>query len=398
MNFINSSGCGRFTFAYKYIIDTGIKTNGVSPVLENNFSRAEADYGTWKRVFVTLPPFYWEIPNGLNKTWRDWFWFQKENHRHFKDTVNPITGVVRIIKNGTYGGPFSKAANDTHYTTLQSPPTFSAQADEGIVMYITGHQIQYFQHFFDNGIPYIMLMLFASQLQPSDVTIRLIACKSDSILRTLKLFGFKNIVISKANFSATTLIMPEIVPIIHPLYHQSFRNRLNFNFSEYNKIIFVSRKLSDKCKNSRIINNQDELCEAMSKMFGNNFVVFKPKEFSFEETIELFGKASVIIGSHGGAMYNQMFSPSNTSVVEILPVMDNGLYVGQRSKDSLPPFAHLAIHTNCMMLGQKFFRYYQPTTLKKSNMVINVEDFLEWFTRNIPNITPLNRNITFHQK
>lgn len=373
----------RFTFTSYYMLKDDINTNGVLPSLDNNITRVEVDHGNWKRVFVTLPPFYWNIPKGLNKTWVSWFWYQKENHRHFKDSLKPITGVVRIIKNGSFSGSFSRLSNLTHYINLEGQPEFSRNANEDTVMYIAGHQIQYFQHFFDNGIPHIMLMLFACQLHPSNITIRMSSCLSGTISNTLKWVGFKNVIFSGERFSATTLILPEIVPVIHPLYHQNFRNYLKINFSEFNKIIFISRKPSDNCKNMRIINNQDEICDALLKKYGKNFVIFRANSYSFEQTVELFSKASIIIGAHGGAMYNQMFSPSNTSVVEIMPIMPHGLYVGQSSRFTKPPFAHLAIHTNCLMLGQKFFRYYQPTTLSGSNMVINVVDFLEWISSNI---------------
>lgn len=125
------------------------------------------------------------------------------------------------------------------------------------------------------------------------------------------------------------------------------------------------------------------MCDALFEKYGNKFVVFKAKNYNFYETVNLFRTASVIIGSHGGAMYNQMFSPSNASVIEIMPIGLNGLYVGQSSRYSMPPFAHLAIHTNSLMIGQKFFRYYQPTQLSGGNMVINIIDFIDWFTKNI---------------
>lgn len=364
---------------YSLCINTH-ETNGISPNLDYNIQRKEVDYGRWKRVYVTLPPFYWDIPNGLNKTWRDWFWIQDENYRHFNDTQKLVTGVVRIIKNGSFSGSFEKLSNQTHYINMRGNPTFTNKTDDDKVMYITGHEIQYFQHFFDNGIPQIMLMLFASQLKPSDVTIRLSGCNSHTITNTLKMSGFKNIIISSRSFTASTLILPEIVPVIHPLYHRNFRKYLNLNFTDFNKIIFISRTQTDGCKNQRIIQNQDKLCDAMFKKYGDNFVLFKAKNNNNENTVGLFSKAAAIIGAHGGAMYNQMFSPTNASIIEIMPIGEDGLYVGQASRNSMPPFAHLAIHTNAVMLGQKFYRYYQPTSLSAGNMVIDPGDFLKWFS------------------
>ena len=81
-------------------------------------------------------------------------------------------------------------------------------------------------------------------------------------------------------------------------------------------------------------------------------------------------------------MYNALWAPRHSSVVEIMPVRKDGLYAGQGSADSMPPFAHLAIFTNCVMNGQPFYRFYQVSD--GANFDLDVNRFLAWMEKYLP--------------
>jgi capsular polysaccharide biosynthesis protein len=52
--------------------------------------------------------------------------------------------------------------------------------------------------------------------------------------------------------------------------------------------------------------------------------------------IHWFERAEVVLGSHGGALYNALWANRDCKVVEILPVLSSGAYLGQQTTDGSP--------------------------------------------------------------
>ena len=300
---------------------------------------------------------------------------QKENYRHFEDTVNPVTGCVRVIENGEYKGLFSHHDNVTHYINMRGAPQHTQTPTDDIVFYLSGHQSRYFQHFFDNGLPHISLMLLATGYKPKDVVIVMPAMSTETIQKVLKRWGFKD-VRRGSTVSAKKLVLPEIVPVIHPKFYEVFRQAMNFDHYGADKIVFVSRKLSKASKKERIILNQDIIIKELTKKYGKKVVLYKPTN-SFTDSYKIFEKAKVIIGSHGGGMYNAFYAPPHAKIVEIMPITSSGLYYKQLKPTNRPPFAHLAIYTNSQLLGQSFYRFYQISDIS-TNMVVDVDKFMHF--------------------
>jgi capsular polysaccharide biosynthesis protein len=94
------------------------------------------------------------------------------------------------------------------------------------------------------------------------------------------------------------------------------------------------------------------------------------------QAIALFERAELVIGSHGGAMYNALWASRMAKVVEILPINDLGGYPDQGAPQSAPQWAHLAFHTNSMMNFQRYYRYYE--TSQHINYNMQVDKFMEW--------------------
>jgi hypothetical protein len=122
--------------------------------------------------------------------------------------------------------------------------------------------------------------------------------------------------------------------------------------------------------------NQNDLEERLSEIYGNEFVVFHAGLWKEEEEIELFQRAKLVIGAHGGAMYHAMWASENAKIVELMPVQENGKYPGMPGLEAPPPFAHLAIYTNAMMIGQRFYRWYEISG--ELNFRVRIEEFVEW--------------------
>ena len=354
-------------------------TNGISKEYQFLPEKFTVEHQNWKQIYVKLPPWFWETPRGLGKQEAEWFWKQRENHWHFNDTTNSVWGCVRVITNGHFNGNFIRKQNNTHYINIEGEPSFTKTPQHKIAFYLTSHETNYFQHFLDNGLPHISLMLIATDLEPKDVTIILKGWTTETVPSVLKRWGFN--VEKSSQISAEMLVLPEVVPKVHSMFYDVFRKGMNLEYEETNQIVFVSRKRDDTSKFLRIIMNQDEVFDRLKEVFGQNLILYKPRKNDFNSTLNIFTKAKAVIGIHGGAMYNALFSSPKTTIVEIVPVKDNGLYPGQVRGTAVPPFAHLAIYTGSMLMHQQFYRYYQVGT--STNVNIDIEKFIT-FLKNIP--------------
>jgi hypothetical protein len=330
-------------------------------------------------VSVTLPPFRWGTPHGLDDATSALFWQQPENHRHFKDSLVSVSGVVQIVSNATLSGSFIGICNQTHYLNYANQVWKNCDdPDVDALMYISCHEVEYFQHFLDNGVPHISLMQFAAALDPSRVTFLMDSWTTDAIPSLLRRYGFKDVRLQQDQICAEKLILPKIVPVLHPLLTRNFIDRLKLNHSNSNQVILVSRNSSDDTNMMRLVTNQAHLERLLRNRYGKALHVFRHSGAHITQTIELFEKAVMVIGSHGGAMYNALWAGRSAKVVELIPISTNGAYPGQESLSSMPPFAHLAIYTNSFMNGQPFYRWFQISN--NINFHVDIEPFANWLS------------------
>ena len=60
----------------------------------------------------------------------------------------------------------------------------------------------------------------------------------------------------------------------------------------------------------------------MSKTFPEHeWVIFE--NLPPKETIELFSRANLVVGAHGGGLTNTVFCPPTAKVIELMPVKDD---------------------------------------------------------------------------
>ena len=131
------------------------------------------DNGHWVRYRLCYPPFNWTVPLGMNKRATELFWKQPENWRHFKDTnASDHCGVVRVIENGIVRQPFPESiSNVTHFINDEGAPRTTRYPSQEFRAILTGHWGNYFQHFFDNLGPQIVMLLEALGMEPQDVPV-----------------------------------------------------------------------------------------------------------------------------------------------------------------------------------------------------------------------------------
>jgi len=76
--------------------------------------------------------------------------------------------------------------------------------------------------------------------------------------------------------------------------------------------IYISRRKA----NTRTVINEDELINYLKKL---NFEILEMEEFTVSTQIQLFQRAKIIIGPHGSAFTNLVFSNPGTLFIELIP-------------------------------------------------------------------------------
>lgn len=366
----------------KIAIKFFLKTNEYN--LEPNFTRTIVSKLNLEQILIKLSPYSWSTPFGLRKRDYELYWHQPENHRNFQTSkslfsVSEIYGLVEVHYNARLLNIQACAGNETHYINYPKDTIYSCNSPEydTVVVLPPCYDTMFFQHFLDNGTPQISLMHLATKFDPAKTVICLMGWDTELIPYLLTRYGFYDIILFDGEISAKKLIIPAVHPFVHPIFTEDFISQIHLDHSmPADLIILVSRTIEDGVKATRQILNQKELEDEMHSVFGDNFVVFHPLKTGHEETIELFQRAAVIVGSHGGGLYHSFWARKGTALVEIMPETPDGRYHGQANYSDGTVISHRCFHTNARCLGQKFFRYVVYS--KEENYHINVTDFMEW--------------------
>jgi hypothetical protein len=255
-------------------------------------------------------------------------------------------------------------SNQTHFINAHGRPGKGFVNGPDLLLILTGHWGHYFQHFFDNIGPQLAISLDVLGLSPSSMSLMAeISPLFKNVPKLWERIGFPEVIPARSfTYGKGKLVaMVESAPRIHPHFFDKLRSllKLPLHSNPPEKIIWVSRGPSNSYYSQRFILNEADVVARLEEEFGESFVVFSHILFSLNETIELFSDAKCIIGSHGGGLYNQFFSPKETVIVEIMPVKRNGLYADQKNARDVPTFSHMAVWSNSLLIGQKFWRYYE---------------------------------------
>jgi len=130
------------------------------------------------------------------------------------------------------------------------------------------------------------------------------------------------------------------------------------------KIYWMGRR---NASNGRAIRNEGEFLTALRNILpGEKVIEFDHRNFpSLQKIVNELSEAKLIIGPHGGALYNQFFFPQNTKIVELINNVEYDNRVG----------SPLMIWVSSGMLGQEYWRVYVEGDY--SGMQINIEKSLK---------------------
>ena len=211
-----------------------------------------------------------------------------------------------------------------------------------------------FQHFLDGVLPKIIQAYDFIMLPGVKIAMDI---PRDQIV--YEMLMKLNITCNKIIF--TTYVVSEvqintcIAPPIHPTLWQKLRKQLGA--PEYlsvrmrdAKVLLLTRAGSYNA--GRYMINYDSVVSYLHTRYGDAFHIFEGP-YNLAKSIELFSNTRLMIGVHGGALYNLNFAPIDTHIVEILPVLDDGFPV--------PYIAHSIAWVMSQMLGQTFWRIHEPS-------------------------------------
>uniref|UniRef100_A0A7S4IJ30 Glycosyltransferase 61 catalytic domain-containing protein n=1 Tax=Vannella robusta TaxID=1487602 RepID=A0A7S4IJ30_9EUKA len=169
---------------------------------------------------------------------------------------------------------------------------------------------------------------------------------------------------------ASEFISGCIAPSIHPFLWKEMRLALGidetYNNAPLNKVIWIGRD-KETARNGRYVVNSDETVAALteaSEAAGYEFVSFNHKKYASIELVkELFGSAKLIIGPHGGGLFNLIFAPDRTSVIELFPESYYGKMGG-----------NIIVWLQSVMIGQDYWRIHSEAN--GNNVIVDINELL----------------------
>ena len=229
-----------------------------------------------------------------------------------------LVGEIRIVNNGHYD-----VKDDCGYRAnydLHRPQKTKASHHYDVLVPLLVPSTESFQHFLDGSTPKIAQAWDVLQQYPNAK----ILTKTSGIVRTMLTkmgVDITNIVEwdGSNDYSADKLILICKTPPIHPLLMEKTQKLFGVERSHKgSKIILISRTAKNARNHGRIMLNEKKVYDYLKERF-DNVVLFDSHAYSFDETLKLFQDAKMIIGGHGGGLYNIMFAPVSTRVIEIMP-------------------------------------------------------------------------------
>ncbi len=261
-----------------------------------------------------------------------------------------LRGVLESIPNGVAGyhtdcGWPSKISDYRQMVEWRAP-----QADVVVPLLVPDGFS--FQHFLDGVLPKIMQAYDLIMLPGVKIALDV---PRDQII--FELLNRLNISCDKIIF--TSYIVSEIqintciTPPVHPVLWQRARRKLgapeHLPVRMRNALVILLTR-SGSYNTGRTMLNYNHVLSYLRTRYGSSLHVFEGP-YNLAKSMDLFGRARLLIGVHGGAFYNLHFCSMDTHLVEIMPVMEDG--------SPVPGIAHAIVWVMSQLLGQTFWRLHE---------------------------------------
>ena len=320
----------------------------------------------------TYDKFQLKEPNFISETDRLKFYRVKSNKELMSPvTKNKLTGVVEVIRDGSFRLPYDCGWASSNTTLLDQSRSSDVSADFLCPLIIPDGWA--FQSFMDSTLPKIM-QVYELLLHPS-MKLLLEEPRDSIIHEILKRLGIrKEQLIFQRRYSTTVyrakyMLFTCITPPLHPALWARARGALGVSETlqvprKDAKIIVLSRQFAKN--GGRKITNMVDLLAMLRARYEPNRVVVYDGHSNLTLTTDLFKQAHLIIGVHGGAFYNMNFAPKETTLIEISPSDEIGMPVPRS-------LGHTIFWTMSTLLNQTYWRLYHTTNSFMSNIQVNLD-------------------------
>ena len=205
-----------------------------------------------------------------------------------------------------------------------------------------------FQHFIEDVMP--KLIQVYNYVSLDDVVIMMLPPRrQDQIVHEiLRKLGFtKTQIVPPKHLETAHAVLNPCNNPKHPDIWRVFRSMLDIPehhkipHTECNVVLLTRARSHIRGRNTV---NQAEVYQYLQQRYGTNSTLLFRGGYNLSESIQIFSKAQIVMGVHGGAFYNINFCKKGTFVIEVYP-----LRFGSRDT-----FWHQSA-----MLGHRYWRIFE---------------------------------------
>jgi len=161
-------------------------------------------------------------------------------------------------------------------------------------------------------------------------------------------------------------VAPAINPVLWQRAHELLRVP-HVPMKDRDVIVWMSRKSGARNPGRRVL-NEDDIVETLTEYAASHnarVMTWKHEDIkSAQDAIDFFSHVRVILGPHGGALFNLFFAPKETAVVEFFPRELYGRVGG-----------NVIVWYQSTMLQQDYWRIHAKSV--GQDMEVSTDDILE---------------------
>ena len=307
------------------------------------------------RIIIHYKTFPRHLPRFISEDDEELFLASDRNQEYLQPVKNDsLRGVIEVIPNGTFKMDYT-CGYKSDYDYARQNRTHTPGYSYDILVPLIIPMSFLFQHFFDGTMP--KLLQAYEFIKRDNVKILLEWPKHNNVYYLLDALGIppENVVWHRRGdvstvYHANYMLMICIAPPLHPLLWHRLRRFLGVSNQipapvSQSKVMLLTR--AGAVNGGRSIINHQELHNFLQNRYNSSLMVFDGS-YNLIQAVKIFSHVRIIIGPHGGAFYNLMYSSLNTTVIEFAPVLKYGQDIR-----SLP---HAIFWALSDVLGQPYWR------------------------------------------
>lgn len=301
-----------------------------------------------------------------------------------------LIGYVDIIKDSAIKRGFSCGIYSDTFSIPNNDRDLQPHI-EGKLVYLVTPEGYSFQHFLDSVMPKIVQIEDYIKDESVKFYIGLKRSKFPIVEKLYNRIGIDSsrlVGTDHVGVYATELIIPCYCPTMHPYLWQrtQYLFRLPYLFDDesgkynnVNMVVYISRNKNSFNKGRKIL-NEKEVLDIINRLLENthyHLVVYDSKlyENDVERMIKFWDKAKILIGSHGGGLYNMFFMRKGSTIIEFLP----------NSPAFYKKLIHLIVYSHSVMLGNYYYNL-MCQSFSHFNMKVDLEKFELLFANILDNL------------